>query len=350
MAHEHDVVIVGGGMAGLATVRTLARDGRDVLLLEQFRLGHDRGSSHGSSRIVRLSHDDPSDVDRAQEAYRLWRELEAEVGEPLLKITGGLDLWDDLSRHEAALASHEVPFELLDAPEIARRFGICAPADVAGLFQPDGGIVLADLALRAFARSAQAHGATMLEEARVEAFEPQQDGVLVASTAGRHHAPVIVVAAGAWAKRLLDPLGIDVPVAVTRETVAYFRLPTGTKLPTLIESTATVHEAYALEAPRIGLKAAIHQTGVPADPDEPGRPDEVLVGRIADWVAQRLPVDAAEPVVAETCLYTSTSDERFLQERHGRIVVGSACSGRGFKFAPHTGNVLAGLACEVLAT
>lgn len=231
MAEAHDVVVVGGGMAGLATARALALDGREVLVLEQFRLGHDRGSSHGSSRIVRLSHDDPADVERAQEAYRLWRELEAEVGEPLLRLTGGLDLWEDLSHHEEALAAHEVPFELVDGREIERRFGIRAPAGVVGLFQPDGGIALAERALRAFACSARAHGATIVEDARVEAIEPGAESVLVASTAGRHKGRVAVVAAGAWAKRLLDPVGIDLPVAVTRETVAYFRQPAARAFP-----------------------------------------------------------------------------------------------------------------------
>jgi sarcosine oxidase len=348
VAHVHDVVVVGAGMAGLAAARALARDGQDVLMLEQFRLGHDRGSSHGSSRIWRLSHDDPAEVERARRAFELWRELEAETGEPLLETTGGVDLWDDLSGHEAALSAAGVPYELLDAAELERRFSIRAHQGPTAMFQADGGIAYADRAIAALERSARMNGATILEEARVEAIEADERGIAVESAAGRHEARAVVVAAGAWAKALLEPLGIDLPVEVTRETVVYFR-GAADGLPTVIEATSsTIHEGYALKAPGIGLKAGIHRSGAPADPDVPGEPDPEIVSRVAAWVAERLPVDDARPVRAETCLYTSTPNEQFVLERHGRVVVGSACSGRGFKFAPLTGRVLADLASEVL--
>src|SRR5207247_7083703 len=135
---------------------------------------------------------------------------------------------------------------------------------------------------------------------------------------------------------------------VTRETVAYFRLTGGPGLPSLIESTSAVHEGYALEAPGVGLKAGVHNTGVPADPDEPGGPNEAAVRQIEEWVAQRLPVESAKSVSAEKCLYTNTPDEHFIEDRQDRIVVGSACSGRGFKCATRTGRVLADLASELL--
>jgi sarcosine oxidase len=348
VAQVHDVVVIGAGMAGLAAARALAQDGRDVLVLEQFELGHDRGSSHGTSRIWRLSHGDPAEVERARQAFELWRELEAETGERLLERTGGVDLRDDLAEHEQALAAAGVRYELLDSAELARRFSIRAPAGLTALFQPDGGIAHADRALAAFARSARAHGATVLEGAKVHAIEADESGATVDSVAGRHEARAVVVTAGSWAKPLLEPLGIDLPVEVTRETVAYFRSSTDA-LPTVIEATsATAHEGYALKAPGVGLKAGNHRSGVPADPDVPGDPDPDVVNRIAAWLAERLPIDDPTPVRAETCLYTNAPDERFLLERHGRVVVGSACSGRGFKFGPLTGTVLADLASEVL--
>src|SRR5437867_3330271 len=131
-------------MAGLAAARALAQDGWDVLALEQFRLGHDRGSSHGSSRIFRLSHDDVGDVRRALRAHELWRELEAESGDELLRANGQLDIWADVSGLEAALEECAIPFERLDEAEILARFGIVAPPGSSGLLQADGGIALAD--------------------------------------------------------------------------------------------------------------------------------------------------------------------------------------------------------------
>lgn len=348
MTAEHEVVVIGAGMAGLAAARALARDGRNVLVLEQFQLGHSGGSSHGSSRIVRLSHDDPDDVLRAERAYELWRELEEESGEALLELTGGLDLWDDLAGHEAALSASGVRYELLDAAEIERRFPVRAPERVTGLFQPEGGIVLAGRALRAFAASARAHGATICERSPVRAIQVNEQSVVVETDVDRLTARSVVVAAGAWARRLLSPLGIDLPVEETVETIAYFRLLRESPMPIVIETTAAVHEGYALPAPGHGVKAGIHRSGSPVDPDELSTPDPDIVARISTWIDERFPDIDPAPIHTDTCLYTSTADERFLLERHGRVVVGSACSGRGFKFAPHTGRVLADLATEVL--
>ncbi len=154
-------------------------------------------------------------------------------------------------------------------------------------------------------------------------------------------ADVVVVTAGAWVRALVP----GVPVRVTRETLAYFRRE-GPPLPSVVElgETPGGHAFYALHDPVHGVKAGVHHGGAEADPDEPGAPDEALVRRVAAWVAERLPGTGPEPVAAETCLYTTTADEGFLLERRGRVVVGSACSGHGFKFAPAVGRRLATLA------
>jgi sarcosine oxidase len=101
---------------------------------------------------------------------------------------------------------------------------------------------------------------------------------------------------------------------------------------------------YSLHDPRYGLKSGVHHAGQEIDPDEPGEPDPDLLEQIAGWVARRHPDADPEPVAAETCLYTNTDDERFILERRGRVVIGSACSGHGFKFAPVIGRRLADLA------
>jgi sarcosine oxidase len=134
---------------------------------------------------------------------------------------------------------------------------------------------------------------------------------------------------------------------VTRETTSYFALEDADDLPSVIDGTST-GIAYALAAPGAGLKAGLHHAGPRADPNRPGEPDPGLVAAAAEWVAERFPAAGQDPLRAETCLYTNTRDESFVLERHGRVVVGSACSGHGFKFAPVVGARLARLAVEAL--
>lgn len=201
------------------------------------------------------------------------------------------------------------------------------PEGWAALLEPSGGIARADLALRAFVEAARARGARVAERVRVD--DPNE-----------LDAEIVVVTAGAWASRFFP----DLPLRVTRETVAYFRHE-GPPLPSLVELDATSsHAFFALHDPLHGLKAGAHHAGAEADPDAPGDPDEAIVERVAAWVRRRLPGVEAEPLAAETCLYTTTPDERFVLERRGRLVVGSACSGHGFKFAPAIGRRLADLA------
>jgi sarcosine oxidase len=155
-------------------------------------------------------------------------------------------------------------------------------------------------------------------------------------------ADVVVVTAGAWMNRFFP----DLPLRVTRETVAYFRYE-GPPLPSVVElDERRAHALFALHDPVHGVKAGAHHGGAEADPDELGEPDPAVVERVAGWLRERLPAVDPEPLAAETCLYTTTPDEQFILERRGRFVIGSACSGHGFKFAPAVGARLAALAIE----
>jgi sarcosine oxidase len=168
-------------------------------------------------------------------------------------------------------------------------------------------------------------------------------------------AEAVVVTAGAWVSRLLEPLGIDPPVTPTRESVAYFPLASADGLPTVIDWRLPAgydlprpgDSVYALPSPD-GLKVGVHRTGPPTDPDEEGVVDPEAVRCARDWVVRHVEGVAPEPHRTETCLYTNMPDESFVLERQGRVVVGSPCSGHGFKFAPLVGRELADLALEIL--
>jgi sarcosine oxidase len=141
-------------------------------------------------------------------------------------------------------------------------------------------------------------------------------------------------------------------VVATRETVAYFRLPGAEELPSLIDPLVprpdrlprAGYTSFGLLAPGVGLKAGLHQSGPTSDPEEEGHPDAAVVEWTATWAAHRYRHVDPQPLSADTCFYTTTPDEGFVLERHGRVVVGSVCSGHGFKFAPVVGERLAAMA------
>jgi sarcosine oxidase len=344
---DAEVVVVGGGIAGLAAGHALVRQGRDAVVLERFRLGHGRGSSHGATRIFRLAYPEPGWVRFAQDALAGWRELEAESGVELVSLVGLVELVRDLSMSsQDALASCGVEYRVLDAAEAESAFQVSIPDGFVALLQPDAGIVYADRAQGVFAA-----GVTVREDVRVTAIEQRNEAVRLETSAGGIEAAAAVVTAGSWARPLLRTAGIRLDVEPTRETVAYFELATPKIPPAVAEfhADARRHAFYALYDPEHGLKAGLNGSGTPTDPDHEEAPDEAVVERVADWVAARMPVKAAQPVHAETCLYTNTADEDFILARYGRVAVGSACSGHGFKFAPVLGRRLAHLAVEALA-
>jgi sarcosine oxidase len=156
-------------------------------------------------------------------------------------------------------------------------------------------------------------------------------------------ADVVVVTVGPWVRELVP----DLPVTVTRETLAYFHRD-GPPPPSIVDLNAETggHGMYSLYDPVHGLKAGAHHAGAEANPDEVGEPDPAIVERIASWVRERFPDVDPEPVEAQACVYTTTADESFILERRGRVVIGSACSGHGFKFAPAIGRRLAALALD----
>ncbi len=333
MSVRADVVVVGAGVMGSATARALARDGHDVLLVEQFELGHHRGSSHGRSRIVRLAYPELEFVELAKESFAGWRELEEESGRQLLELSGLLELVADEeqgSRHALEAAGAE--FELLDAEQARTRWPVGVPDGWTALFQPEAGIVRADLALSALVDSARRHGARIEERTRVDSLDDVD-------------AKAVVVTAGAWVTQLVP----DVPVHTTRETIAYFRRE-GPPLPSVVEFDPVKrgHAMYSLHDPVHGLKAGAHHAGARVGPDEPGGADPALVDLVTDWVARTYPDADPKPVAAETCMYTTTADEHFVLERREKVVIGSACSGHGFKFAPAVGTRLAVLAADIL--
>jgi sarcosine oxidase len=356
MRRDADIVVVGAGIVGVATARALADGPRSVLLLERFEIGHTRGSSHGTSRIFRLNYGDERFVRLARAAGEAWRELEQERGERLVERVGVLDLGPTSSATARALAVCGVPFETLSADEAMARWPLRLASGETAVYQGDGGFLYADRAHAALLAVALDSGVELRERSPVAALSLGRGAVHLTLEDGELTAGAVVVTAGAWAPSLLETVGIDLPVVPTRETVVYLDLPGAEGLPPVIDYAGTPAPgesgvarlgscAYALAAPGRGLKAGLHHAGPVTEPGGDPEPDESVSAWVARWSASRY-AEAGAVQEAETCLYTNTADEGFVLERHGRVVVGSACSGHGFKFAPVVGRTLAALARE----
>jgi sarcosine oxidase len=320
------VAVIGAGVMGLATGRALTRLGHDLVVYEQFEPGHNRGSSHGRSRIFRLAYAEEEYVRLAQESLRLWRELEAETGETLLELNGLLEIVRTLDESTAhTLEACGVEWHRLEGDEAERRYPVRVPEGSFAVLQPEAGIVRAEKALAAFGRDLDIRYGTRVHPDQLDA-------------------EVVVVTAGSWVNELLEE---PLPLKVTRETLCYFRPENGRPIPSLVsfKPDSHTHDMYSLADPVHGLKVGAHHAGPEVDPNETGgQPEPRLIEQIASWARETYRLAEPDPVAAETCLYTTTPDETFILERRGRLVIGSPCSGHGFKFAPAIGERLAALA------
>jgi sarcosine oxidase len=341
-----DAVVIGAGLAGSAAAWELARRGRSVVVLEQFGADHERGSSHGRERIVRLGYTAPEYVQFGLDALAGWSELEAETGVELLHRTGAIDhgFGDELDQIAAAYQACGVAHQWLTPAEAAERWaGLRFEGQV--LLQPDGGWVEADAALAAFRRGATERGVDVRYETPVLEWSPAADGggVHVVTAGETFTSRVVVVAAGAWTARMVGDAVRFPTITVTKEQVAYLR-PTDPEVawPCFIHRSAPLH--YGLPCPGGLVKLGEHATGPVVDPDRRSFDVEPAAWeRLRRDVPVWLPGVDPEPVDSRTCLYASTPSDDFVIDRVGPVVVVAGLGGHGFKFGPAIGRSVADL-------
>jgi monomeric sarcosine oxidase len=331
---------------GLATAWRLVMTGTSVALLERFDVGHNRGSSHGATRVFRFLYDDAIYVQMAQRSLPLWRELEAQTGAELLRMTGGLhiDSPSVLTRFRDVMAGCGAGAELLSPEDRAERYPWLAVGSAAALFVPDLGVIAADASLRALRDLCAQLGVDVREQTVVEAIERSSDGVNIVTSSGSLRGRSAVVAAGAWANDLLGSLGAPIPLRVSREQVHYFRA-TERILPFVHGEGHFIYAVPPLDGDLV--KVAEHGTGPQTSAD--GRDFELepgAAGRIEAYVRRTLPTLEPERIGFETCLYATTPDGDFVLDKRDNVVVVSPCSGHGFKFAPLVGEIAACLATD----
>ena len=357
MAEPVDYVVVGLGALGSAAAWQLARRGHSVVGLDRFALGHDRGASHDTSRILRHSYHTPGYVELTLEAYADWADLEESSGESLVTTTGGLDLFPpdpaiSPSDYLASMDEVGIAYDVLDADEVTRRWpAFRLPEGTLALHQADAAIVPAARGTAAMQAQARRHGADLRGEQPVLGLVDHGGaGVEVETASGTVRCRGVVVTADAWTNDVLRHLDVDVPLEVTWEQVTYFSPAEAARFaPGTMPLWIWMDDPSFYGFPTYGeqtVKAAQDCGGPSIDPDDRGADvvDAAMLERLSTFMGEVLPGSGA-PVRSKRCLYTLTPDRDFVLAPvpgHDGVVVGLGAA-HGFKFAPTFGRLLADL-------
>jgi sarcosine oxidase len=366
-----DVIVVGLGAVGSAAAHYLARRGASVLGIDRFSPPHQRGSSHGETRITRAAVGE-GDVysPLALRSHALWRGMEQETGKQLMVRCGCLTIsgpdstathgvGDFLANIRKAASAHHIPHQTFSGAEIRRRFPQFNAAEIEeGFLDQDGGYLFPERCIAAQLQLARRYGATLVTNRKALAWQRSGRGVTVRTGAGEtFHADRMLIAAGAWLPRLVGSR-IAGALTVTRQVLHWFEIRTNPErfvpdncpvfiweLPCSSGAKTDVY-GFPLIGPReAGIKIAHEESGGIADPDCVAR--SVSADEIAHmyrvYVEPFFPDLGPRSIRTEVCLYTRAPQARFVIDAHPqceRVLFASACSGHGFKHSAAIGEAL----------
>jgi len=346
--------VIGLGGMGTAIAYNLASRGAEVLGLERFSLNHANGSSHGKSRIIRTAYfEHPSYVPLVKRAMDLWLKLQADSGTNLIRFTGGLMF----GRPETQLISgtlesarqHHLPCETLSIQEAKSRFPTFHPnEDEIAVYEPKAGILFPENCIEAHTRLAEELGAELHFNEPIIEWTANRDGVSVKTKNASYQAKYGIFAAGAWLTELLPELKL--PLQCERNCVFWFKpsknqnLFAADRMPFFLWEKPDGEHFYGIPDLGEGVKVARHHSAQYTSPDAASRnvteQDETPVRR---FLESHIPWAGGSVLSSATCLYTNSPDEHFIIDHHPRhknVVIVSACSGHGFKFASAIGEAV----------
>ncbi|QTL03558.1 N-methyl-L-tryptophan oxidase [Aquabacter sp. L1I39] len=363
-----DVAVIGLGAMGSAVLYQLAKTGARVVGIDRFSPPHTFGSSHGDTRITREAVGEGADyVPLVRASHRIWRELEAETGEPLLVPAGTLVMAsasapnshhgkpDFLRRTVEVAQAHAIPHEVLDAAEIRRRFPafVGLRGDEQGYFEPGGGYVRPEAAIRTQIAEAVRLGAQVMTDTKVTGLAPDGAGVCIETERGAVLAGQVVVAAGPWAHSFLGP-ALKPAFRVQRQVLHWMEITEPALFPANSPVFIWMHgdgdEDYVYGFPPAAspgsIKVATEQYATSCDPDTVERTvsDAEVAAMHAHHIAGKLAGIAPRATRSAVCLYTTSRDNGFLIDAHPempRVLLVSACSGHGFKHSAGIGEAVA---------
>ena len=336
----------------------LATKGLKVLTLERFGLNHKHGSSHGGTRIIRQAYaEDPRYVPLVRSAFVSWAELEKESGRALMKLTGGLMIGVDdgglVGDTERSAREHSLPLKIMSGREVNSEFPAFKLAeDRTAAFEETAGVLFPEECMSAFVEEATKAGCEFRFGEVVSGWSGGVQGLHVRTARDTYAVDELVVCAGPWTGELLGGL---IPLECERQVPLWFDPHGSTRfspgeMPIFVSEEKDRRMFYGIPEFGNGVKVAVHHGGKIVQPDSVDRiVTEGDIAPVRDFVAGSLPGLGPEPMASTTCLYTNTPDSNFVVDFHPedrRVVVLSACSGHGFKFAPVIGDIAADLLLE----
>jgi sarcosine oxidase len=357
----YDVAIAGLGGIGSAIAAHCAARGASVIGLEQFGPAHDRGASHGRTRMIRQAYfEDAAYVPLVLRSYELWRALEEQNHETLLRITGVLSVGREdseiISGTRRSSARHGLALKEWSRRQIQERYpSLQLIQDEVALFEPDGGVLDPEGAVRAHLKVAQAAGAELRFETTMRGWETKADGVQLRLGDGTQlSARTLILSLGPWFKETLEALGV--PMRVQRNVQAWFSPATPDYAadrfpPFLLDRAGLPAPLYGFPDFGDGVKAAFHGAGELTTAGKLDREVNMTrdVAPIVQAMDSWMPGSAATFREAKPCMYSLTPDGNFVIDRHPalpNVILCGGFSGHGFKFAPVIGEIAADLSLE----
>lgn len=353
-----DVAVVGLGALGSGAAYQAAIKGARVIGFEQFELGHVRGASSDTSRIIRTSYGAPEFVALARSAYKEWAELEKRSGFDLVTTTGGVVLHPRGGPTSARdftnnLEANGIPYELLDSNEVNRRWpGFKVPDGTEGVYTADTGILHAAKSVNTMQYQARANGAILREKTRVDRVIPVSDGVIIETSKGRVHARKVILAADAWINKLIGPLGAQIPLTVMQEQVTYFKPEDPDRFdPERFPVWIWAGEPLFYGFPSYGeptIKSGQDSQQNIMSPDQRTFVHSPKIQKTLTELMDTIIPDHGKSLRTVTCQYAVTPDRQFMigpLEKYPDIIIALG-NGHTFKFSPAIGRAAAELAID----
>lgn len=355
---DFDLIVVGAGAMGSATAYWAQKQGLNVLLLEQNELLHTQGSSHGESRIIRLSYSEPYFIQMMKRSYELWTELEKEGSRQLVFRTGGMDFGRETNPGlKKVMESHRkagLDNEILNSKELSAHFPqFKVDEDYLGIYQAQSGIVNPHLTLRILHTLFQKKGGKIKAKTPVKNIQKRAGGFSVENSKGTFTASHLVLTPGSWINSLLSPFNLCARVSIWGLTYSFWKGVSPKidlrSMPVFIHWDQEIHYGFPEFEKEGHVKVAAHisPTIPEINPEETYRiPFGNQLESTSNFITKRLSGFASTPVNPTNCRYTMTDDENFILGQlpdYDGAFIASGFSGHGFKFTPLIGKILVDL-------